>query len=130
MRKLVAVAALSAMCSTTGLAAELTGYISDDACAIKSAKSSTAAEWIKPDAFEACAKKCLKEGSTAVFVTEDNKVLKLDAVSSARALPHLGHRVKVSGTATSTTLSVDTIAPIAMKPKAEAKASGDDHSHR
>ena len=129
MRKLVAVVALSAMCSASGLAAELTGYISDDACAIKSAPSATAAEWIKPDAFEACVKKCMKEGSTAVFVTEDNKVLKLDAVSSARALPHLGHRVKVSGTATSTTLSVDTIAPIAMKPKAGARASG-DHSHR
>jgi hypothetical protein len=130
MRKLAAVAALSVMCSTSGFAAELTGYISDDACAIKSARSATAADWINPDAFEACAKKCLKEGSTAVFVTEDNKVLTLDAVSSARALPHLGHRVKVTGSATNTTLSVDTIAPIAMKAKAGAKPSGDDHSHR
>jgi hypothetical protein len=130
MKKLVAAVALAAMYSTSGLAAELTGYISDDACAIKSARSATAAEWVNPDAFEACVKKCLKEGSTAVFVTEDNKVLKLDAVSSARALPHLGHRVKVSGTATATTLSVETIAPIAMKPKGPAKSSGDDHSHR
>jgi hypothetical protein len=131
MKKLFAVAALAAMFSTSGLAAEMTGYISDDACAIKSAKSAKAADWIIPEAFEACAKRCLKEGSTAVFVTEDNKVLKLDAGSSAKAMPHLGHRVKVTGTATDSTLKVDTIAMIAMKPKtAAAPATDDDHSHR
>jgi hypothetical protein len=43
----------------------MTGYISDEACAVKSAKSAKAADWIIPDAFEACAKRCLKEGSTA-----------------------------------------------------------------
>jgi hypothetical protein len=130
MRKLLAVAALSAMCSTSGLAAEITGYISDDACAVKSAKAAKAADWIVPEAFEACAKRCLKEGSSAVFVTEDNKILKLDASSNAKAMPLLGHRVKVTGTATSSTLSVDTIAAIAMKPKAAAKVTDDDHAHR
>jgi hypothetical protein len=130
MKKLLAVAALSALCSTSGLAAEMTGYISDDACALKSAKSAKAADWINPDAFEACAKRCLKEGSTAVFVTEDNKVLTLDASSSAKAMPLVGHRVKVTGTATASTLTVDTIAAIAMKPKTAAKATDDDHSHR
>jgi hypothetical protein len=131
MKKLLVVAALAAVFSTNGLAAgEMTGYISDEACAIKSAKSAKAADWIIPDAFEACAKRCLKEGSTAVFVTEDNKVLRLDASSSAKVLPHLGHRVKVTGTAAEGTLKVDTIAMIAMQPKAAAKATDDDHSHR
>jgi Protein of unknown function (DUF5818) len=130
MKKLLAVAALSALFSTSGLAAEMTGYISDDACAVKSAKSAKAADWIIPDAFEACAKRCLKEGSSAVFVTEDNKVLRLDASSNAKAMPLLGHRVKVTGTATDGTLKVDTIAAIAMNPKAAAKSTDDDHSHR
>jgi hypothetical protein len=130
MKKFLAVAALSAICSTSGSAAELTGYISDDACAVKSAKAAKAADWVVPEAFEACAKRCLKEGSSAVFVTEDNKILKLDASSNAKAMPLLGHRVKVTGTASSTTLTVDTIAAIAMKPKAGARATDDEHSHR
>ena len=131
MKNFLAVAVLAAVFSTSGLAAaDMTGYISDEACAVKSAKSAKAADWIIPDAFEACAKRCLKEGSTAVFVTEDNKVLKLDASSSAKALPHLGHRVKVTGTATERTLKVDTIAMIAMRPNTAAKSTDDDHSHR
>jgi hypothetical protein len=121
MKKLLAVAALSAMCSIDGLAAEMTGYISDDACAVKSAKSARAADWIIPEEFEACVKHCLKDGSSAVFVTEDNKILRLDAGSNAKAMPLVGHRVKVTGTTTSSTLTVETISAIAMKPKATAR---------
>jgi len=109
------------MCSSTGFAAEMTGYISYDSCAIKSAKSTKAADWIIPEEFEACVKHCLKDGSSAVFVTEDNKILKLDASSTAKAMPLVGHRVKVTGTATNSTLTVETISAIAMKPKATAK---------
>ena len=125
MKKLLAVAAMSAVFSTSGFAAEMTGYISDDACAVKSAKAAKAADWIKADAFEACAKKCVKEGSTAVFVTEDNKVLRLDPASSAKVMPLLGHRVKLTGTEKDGTLKVETIAAIAMKPKMTAKRAGD-----
>ena len=121
MKRILAIAALSAVLSTTGFAAEMTGYISDDACALKSAKAASAADWINPSAFEDCAKKCVKEGSTAVFVTEDNKVLRLDPRSSAKVMPLLGHRVKLTGTEKGGTLTVDTIAAIAMKPKTTAK---------
>ena len=45
------------------------------------AKAKTAAEWIKPAAFENCVKDCVKNGEEAVFVTEDNKTYKFDAAS-------------------------------------------------
>ena len=62
-----------------------------------SAKAKTAAEWIQPAAFEECVKKCVKEGSTPVFVTEDNKILKVDAASSDKITQYLGHKVSVTG---------------------------------
>ena len=52
-----------------------------------------------------------------VFVTEDNKILRFDASSNAKAMAHMGHRVKVNGTAKDGTLKVDTIASIDMKSK-------------
>jgi hypothetical protein len=50
-----------------------------------------------------------------VFVTEDNKILRFDQASSAKVMPLMGHRVKVTGTAKDGTLMVDTIAAIEMK---------------
>jgi hypothetical protein len=126
MKQLLAAAAVVVVFLTSALAAELTGYISDDSCAIRGAKSATAAEWVDPDEFEACAKHCVKEGSIAVFVTEDNKILRLDARSNARALPLVGHRVRVTGRSQGGTLTINSIAAIAMKPTA---ASASDH-HR
>lgn len=114
MRTILTAAALATAMSATGFAADMTGYVSDDACATKSAKSARAADWIKADAFEACVKRCVKEGSSMVFVTEDNKILRFDARSNAKAMPLLGHHVKVTGTATGGTLTVDSIAAIPM----------------
>src|SRR5262245_32453559 len=115
MKKVMMALALTACTSAPAFAAEMTGYVSDDACATKSAKASKAVDWINVDAFEACVKKCVKEGSAMVFVTEDNKILRFDQASNAKAMPLMGHRVKVTGTAKDGILTVDTIAAMEMK---------------
>ena len=109
MNKLFAVLALSALASMTALAGEWTGYISDEKCASASAKSKTAAEWIKPAAFESCVKKCVKDGSAVVFVTEDNRLYKIDADSMSKVMPELGHKVVVTGKIEGGTIKIDSI---------------------
>jgi hypothetical protein len=117
MKKVLAVAALVAGLSGTGFAAEMTGYVSDHSCATSGAKAAKAMDWIKTDAFEACVKKCAKEGSPVVFVTEDNKILTFADASKAKAAAHMGHRVKVTGTTANGVITLESIAPIAMAKK-------------
>jgi hypothetical protein len=93
----------------------IVGYISDTKCATSGAKAKTAAEWIQPAAFEDCVKKCVKEGSAAVFVTEDNKILKIDTASSAKIAQYLGHKVSVTGKVESGTLKIDTITGLKLQ---------------
>ena len=119
MRKFIAVVGLS-VASFAALAAApatgaIIGYISDTKCATDGAKAKTAAEWIKPAAFEDCVKKCVKDGSPAVFVTEDNKILKVDAASSAKLEQFLGRKVSVTGKVEGTTLKIDTITALKMQ---------------
>ena len=95
-------------------AGEITGYVSDTKCASSASKAKTAAEWIKPAAFETCVKDCVKDGSEAVFVTEDNKILKFDAASRATITPFLGHKVKVQGTVEGDTLTVSKVTALKM----------------
>jgi hypothetical protein len=106
MKKLLALLTLSSMAA---LAGEWTGYISDEKCASASAKAKTAAEWIKPAAFESCVKKCVKEGSAVVFVTEDNHLYKIDAGSMEKAMPSLGHKVVVTGKIDGSTIVIDSV---------------------
>jgi hypothetical protein len=115
MKKALVIIALAAGFSASASAAELTGYVSDESCATSRATEAKAVDWIKPDVFESCVKKCVKEGSKLIFLTEDNKILRFDAGSSAKAMPHMGHRVKVTGTAVDGVLKVETIAAIDMK---------------
>ena len=118
MKKLIAVFGLCAVTfSTSGIAAgsAMMGYISDAKCATDSAKAKTAAEWIKPAAFENCVKECVKGGSEAVFLTEDNKILKIDAASVARTTPFLGHKVSITGKVEGTTVKVDTITGLKLQ---------------
>ena len=96
------------------MAGEITGYISDSQCATASAKAATAAEWINPNEFESCVKKCVKGGSAVVFVTVDNKILKIDADSMKAVTPHLGHKVTVNGKVENGSLKVDSIQSIKM----------------
>ena len=109
MKTFIIVLALSALASMTMFAGQMTGYISDEKCAVSGAKAKTAAEWIDPAQFEGCAKRCVKAGSPAVFVTEDNKILKIDAASVEKVTPHIGHKVTVTGKVEGGVLKIDSI---------------------
>jgi hypothetical protein len=111
MKKTLALLTLSAI---SAMAGEMTGYLSDEKCASSSSKASSAKEWIKPAAFESCVQKCVKAGSAVVFVTEDNKILKIDSNSMKKIEPHLGHKVVINGTADGGTLKIDSIRSIPM----------------
>ena len=112
MKKPVAVLALIGHACLTALAGEMTGYISDTKCAAEHAKATTAARWIHPKVFESCAKMCVKDGSEAVFLTQDNKVVKINADSLDKVMPHLGHKVKLNGKVEDGKLRVDSISTI------------------
>jgi hypothetical protein len=114
MSKLFAVATMVALGSLSAMAGEMTGYLSDEKCAASSAKAKTAAEWINPAAFEGCAQKCVKAGSPVVFVTEDNKILKIDPASKEKVTSLIGHKVTVTGNVDGGTLKIDTIASVKM----------------
>ena len=118
MRMLIAAAGLSvASLSTLGAARSgdaIVGYVSDNKCATAGAKAKTAAEWIKPAAFEECVKTCVKDGSEAVFVTEDNKIVKFDAAAKEKIKPFLGHKVNISGTIKNGVLTIDQISSVKM----------------
>lgn len=114
MKKGFALLALLTLFSMAALAEKWTGYVSDEKCAVSSAKAAKASDWVNPKAFESCAKKCAEAGSAVVFVTEDNKILKLDAESTTKAMPHLGHRVSLSGKLDNGTLKIDKIESIKM----------------
>jgi hypothetical protein len=109
MKKLMGVLALFTLCSAAAFAGEWTGYISDEKCASASAKAKSAAEWIKPAAFESCVKKCVKEGSAVVFVTEDNQMYKIDPSSMSTVTPSLGHKVTVTGKIEGGTIKIEGI---------------------
>ena len=119
MRMLIAVVSISVVSlSTLGLAAPggaMVGYISDTKCATSGAKAKTAAEWIQPAAFENCVKDCVKDGSEAVFVTEDNKILKFDAASKEKIAQYLGHKVSVTGKVESGTIKIESITGLKMQ---------------
>ena len=93
----------------------IVGYISDAKCAMSGSKAKTAAEWIKPDAFERCVKDCVKGGSEAMFVTEDNRILKFDKASAATITPFLGNKVKVTGSVAGDTITVASITALKLK---------------
>jgi hypothetical protein len=114
VKTLFVVLGLTALASMTAMAAEYTGYLSDEKCAVGGAKAKAAAEWIKPAAFEACVKKCVEAGETVVFVTEDNKILKIDAASMQKVTPVIGHKVKVNGKVDGDKLKVDSISTLPM----------------
>lgn len=114
MKNTLAVLTLFALGSLSAFAGQMTGYISDTQCAKDNAKAKTAAEWIHPAVFQACAQKCVKSGSEAIFLTEDNQVLKIDAASMSKVMPHLGHKVTVNGTVHAGKLKVDSISSVKM----------------
>jgi len=129
MKKSLAIVALLALIALPALGEKLTGYVSDEKCAAHSSKSAKATDWINPKAFESCAQKCVKDGSPMVFVTEDNKVLKLDADSKQKASAHLGHRVSVTGTVENGTLKIEKIATIKMEAQTKPENHQEEKMH-
>jgi hypothetical protein len=99
MKKFLAASALMALGSLSAFAGEWSGVIADSKC-----KHTDGTE-----AHIACTQKCVKGGSEAVFVTADDKVLKIDAESMAKVQPHLGHKVTVTGKVDGETLHIDSI---------------------
>jgi hypothetical protein len=95
MRKVLAVLAL---CASSAIAADVTGYIVDKNC-------STKKEMLGD---EACAKRCIGRGSPAVIATEDGKIF---AVSNQDKVKDMaGKKVTVTGKMDGDSITVDTIA--------------------
>jgi hypothetical protein len=106
---------LSTFAAMSAFAGEFTGYVSDTKCAASNSKKGAASEWVQPAAFEQCAKQCVHDGSAPVFVTADNKIVKISPEAMAKVMPMLGHKVTLTGKIDGDTLvSVDTIASVKM----------------
>lgn len=114
MKKALTLFAFLALAVIPFLGEQMTGYVSDEACAVHGSKAAKATDWMNPKVFPSCAQKCAKQGSPLVFVTEDNKILKLDAASTQKASAHLGRRVSVDGKVENGTLKIEKIATIKM----------------
>jgi hypothetical protein len=99
MKKFLAASALMAFGSLSAFAGEWTGYIADSKCKHVDGTEKSVA----------CTQKCIKGGADAVFVTADNKVLKIDKDSMDKVTPHYGHKVTVTGKVDGDTLKVDSI---------------------
>jgi hypothetical protein len=99
MKKLLAASALMAIGSLSAFAGEWSGVIADSKCKHTDGTA----------AHIACTEKCVKGGADAVFVTSDDKVLKLDAESKDKVTAHLGHKVTVTGKVDGDTLHIDSI---------------------
>ena len=95
MRKVLAVFAL---CASSAMAADVTGYIVDKNCASKKEMLGD----------EACAKRCIGRGSPAVIATEDGKIYAISNQDKVKDMA--GKKVTVSGKMDGDTITVDTIA--------------------
>lgn len=128
MKKTLLLFTLLTLFSLAAVAEKVTGYVSDQQCATSQSKAAKASDWVNPKAFESCAQKCVKNGSPMVFVTEDNKVLKLEGDSLKKATDHLGHRVAVDGKVENSTLKIDKIENIKMEAQT-SKDGQEEHMH-
>jgi len=99
MKKVLATFAVMAIGSLSAFAGEWTGYIADSKCKHTDGTEKSIA----------CTQSCIKRGGEAVFVTSDDKVLKIDKASMDKVTPHFGHKVTVTGKVEGDTLMVDTI---------------------
>jgi hypothetical protein len=97
MKTITAVALMAMGLAASGIAAEFKGFVEDTSCSTKPG--------MKGDAD--CAKSCIKKGSPAVLVTADGTIYKI--ANQAKAVPHAGENVTVTGDLKGDTLTVDTI---------------------
>lgn len=97
MKKIMAGFALTAAFSLSAMAANVTGYIIDEACSTKPAMRGNVQ----------CAESCMKKGSPAVLVTEEGKVYKF--TDQAKVADHAGKKVTVSGKLDGDTIDVQSV---------------------
>ena len=94
MKKLLAVLAL---CASSAMAADVTGYIIDKNCSTKKEMYGN----------EACAKSCIGRGAPAVIATEDGKVYSVSNQDKVKDMA--GKKVTVSGKMDGDSITVDKI---------------------
>jgi hypothetical protein len=94
MKRILAVIAL---CASSALAADVTGYIVDKNCASKK-------EMIGD---EACAKRCIGRGTAAVIATDDGKIYAISNQDKVKEMA--GKKVNVSGKMEGDSITVDKI---------------------
>jgi uncharacterized protein DUF5818 len=94
MKKVLASFALTAACA---MAANVTGYVIDQACADKPAMRGNVQ----------CAESCMKKGSPAVLVTGEGKVYKF--TDQAKVADHAGQKVTVTGKVEGDTITVASV---------------------
>jgi len=97
MKKIFAGFAITAAFSLSAMAADVTGFVIDQACAGKAAMKGNTA----------CAKKCISGGSPAVLVTDDGKVYKF--ADQSKVVEHAGMKVTVTGKVDGDTITVDSV---------------------
>ena len=98
MKKLAVVVVFAFVLTGLAVAADVTGYVTDAACAAKGRSG--------PD-HAACAEKCAAKGGDLTLVTEDKKVIKIsnkDAVTG-----HAGHKVTASGKVDGDSIHIDKV---------------------
>jgi hypothetical protein len=94
----------------------MTGWVVDEKCAAKVAKTGHSSEQ--------CAKDCVKAGEKVVFVRDEDK--EILAISNPDALQdHIGHHVSVEGTVDNGALKVENVKMAASKDSHEAE----EHHH-
>lgn len=101
MKRVVLMFSALALLAVGALAAEFQGYVVDDKCAAR--QGAKAASEKHAD----CAASCIKAGAKAVLVTSEGQVYKLD--DQAKAAPHAGKKVTVSGDLEGETIKVSDI---------------------
>lgn len=101
MKKLVlAVFVVLSLLAFTAAAAEMTGYVSDAACAKKDIAKA------ESDAHAGCAAGCAKKGIALVFVSQ-GKIYQID--DQAKVQEHAGHKVTITGKVEGDKLTVDNV---------------------
>jgi hypothetical protein len=94
MKRLLAVFALA---TVSGMAADWTGYIIDQACSTKKEMRGNVA----------CAQSCIKKGSPAVMVTDEGQIYKI--ADQDKVTEYAGLKVTITGKMDGDSIKVDSV---------------------
>ena len=94
MKRVLAVIALT---TVSGMDADWTGYIIDQACASKKEMRGNVE----------CAQSCIKRGSPAVLVTDDGQVYEI--ADQGKVTEHAGQKVTITGKMEGDSIKVDSV---------------------